>query len=176
MARIAPAAPVKLFVATLHAPGAPLGEALAEMTAAWGSTDYTSEDFPFEATDYYNAEMGAGLSRRFYSFTDLILPDRIVEAKLFTNSVEERFARDSRRTINLDPGYLDFYKLVLASTKFGGQKVYLRDGIYADMTLVMFKGKWTSFNWGFPDFKSGAYDTVLSQIRDLYKAQSRPRA
>lgn len=173
MAQTAPVTPVKLFVATLHAPDAPLNEVAGEMAARWGATDFVSGDFPFEATGYYASEMGADLCRRFYSFKDLIPPDRLVEAKLFTNSVEESFARDGRRTVNLDPGYLDFYKLVLASAKFGGQKVYLRDGIYADMTLVMFKGKWTSFHWGFPDFKSGAYDAVLSQIRDLYKAQVR---
>lgn len=173
MARTSPVTPVKLFVATLHSPDAPLEQAVAQLVREWGETDLVSADFPFEFTDYYSAEMGPGLRRRFYSFANLITPDRLVEAKLFTNTLEDSLTRDGRRTINMDPGYVDFYKLVLASAKFGGQKVYLREGIYADMTLVMFKGKWTSFHWGFPDFKSGAYDAVLSQIRDLYKAQAR---
>jgi len=60
---------------------------------------------------------------------------------------------------------------VLASVKFGGQKVYLHNGIYADMTLVVYRGKWEAFQWGFPDFKSGLYDQTLFEIRDLYKSQ-----
>jgi hypothetical protein len=173
MARISTVTPVKLFIATLHAPDAPVDETASELKKNWGEFDYSSGDFPFEATGYYREEMGASLLRRFFSFSNLIGPGQIVEAKLFTNRLEDRFRRDGRRIINLDPGYLDFYKVVLASTKFGGQKVYMREGIYADMTLVHFKGKWESFAWGFPDFKSGAYDQVLFKIRDLYKAQLR---
>lgn len=173
MASTGPATPVKLFVATLHAPDAPLHQAIGSLTERWGEIDFMSEDFPFQATNYYEAEMGNTLLRRFYSFAKLIGPEEIVAAKLFTNSVEDRFRKNDGRTINLDPGYLDFYKVVLASVKFGGQKIYLQNGIYADMTLVMFKGKLESFAWGFPDFKSGAYDAVLFAIRDLYKAQVR---
>ena len=173
MAYTASVTPVKLFVVTLHAPEASLEDAAMEMTKHWGPTDLVSNDFSFHATDYYNQEMGTGLKRRFYSFEKLIPPEVIAEAKIFTNELENRFRKNDHRAINLDPGYLDFYKVVLASAKFGGQKIHLRDGIYADMTLVMFKGKWESFAWGFPDFKSGAYDSVLSAIRDLYKAQAR---
>lgn len=173
MALTGPVTPVKLFVATLHAPEADPDQAINALIEHQGAIDFKSEDFPFHATDYYEPEMGSGLRRRFYSFKNLIAPEEIVEAKLLTNSIEERFRKDHGRSINLDPGYLDFYKVVLASAKFGGQKVYMRNGIYADMTLIMFKGKWESFAWGFPDFKSGAYDNVLFTIRDLYKAQLR---
>jgi len=37
----------------------------------------------------------------------------------------------------------------------------------------MHKGKWQSFEWSFPDFKSGLYDAALSTMRELYKAQVR---
>jgi hypothetical protein len=94
---------------------------------------------------------------------------------LVANGIEQEFASRGNRTVNLDPGYLDYYKVVLASAKFGGQKIYMRDGIYADMTLIHFKGKWESFAWGFPDFKSGIYDEVLSTIRNLYKAQAKDK-
>jgi hypothetical protein len=177
MADIAAVAPVKLFVVTLHRDLSVLEEGMRLLREAWGETDFESPDFPFEETTYYETEMGPGLARRFFSFARLIPPDRIVEAKLFTNSVEDRLkGAMPGRTLNLDPGYLDAYKLVLASAKFGGQKIYLRDGIYADMTLVRYKKKWESFDWGFPDFKSRKYDVVLSAIRDLYKKQYSPQS
>ena len=173
MAHTSEVPPVKLFVVTLHSPSAPLKNAISEMKDKWGDTDFESEDFPFEVTDYYKVEMGEGLQRRFYSFRNLIAPEQIVDAKLFTNALEEKYRSPAGRTLNLDPGCLDFYKVMLASAKFGGQKIHIRSGIYADMTLVMYKGKWESFAWGFPDFKSGTYDSVLSRIRELYKVQVR---
>jgi hypothetical protein len=166
-------APVKLFVVTLHRDASLLGEAIESLSETWGKADFESEDFPFEETDYYEKEMGSSLNRRFYSFENLILPDQIVEAKLHSNRIEERLAKNGLRQVNLDPGYVDTYKVVLASAKFGGQKIYMRDGIYADMTLTMYKGKWEAFLWGFPDFKSRKYDDVLNRIRDIYKLQMR---
>ncbi len=175
MAQPASVPPVKLFLATLHRDVAVLEDAFRMLTDRWGATDFVSPDFPFDVTDYYEKEMGKVLLRRFYSFENLISPEEIVDCKVFCNLVEQRLASEGNRTVNLDPGYLDYYKVVLASTKYGGQKIYLRDGIYADMTLVMFKGKWESFAWGFPDFKSGNYDSVLSAIRNLYKIQAKGR-
>jgi hypothetical protein len=162
---------VKLFVITIHSDVNILQRAAADLESSFGPIDWMSEDFPFDITDYYQSEMGTGLNRRFYSFAQLIHPDEIAAIKLFTNSVEDKYRRVSGRSINLDPGYMDTYKVVLASAKFGGQKIYLRDGIYADMTLLMNKGKWESFIWGFPDFKSGRYDAALSTIRNIFKKQ-----
>jgi hypothetical protein len=176
MGRPTSPSPVKLFVVSLHREASILEGAIHQFKAEWGETDFESEDFVFDETDYYEPEMGSGLHRRFYSFAQLISPDRIVEAKLHCNRIEDQSLRGGHRQVNLDAGYLDTYKLILASAKFGGQKIYLREGIYADMTLTMYKGKWESFVWGFPDFKSGKYDKVLKTIRDLYKTQSRKDA
>jgi hypothetical protein len=176
MGRPTSPSPVKLFVVSLHRDVSVLEGAFDQFKTTWGETDFVSEDFIFDETDYYEPEMGSGLLRRFYSFAQLISPDRIVEAKLDCNSIEDQWLREGRRQVNLDAGYLDTYKVILASAKFGGQKIYLRDGIYADMTLTMHKGKWESFLWGFPDFKSRKYDKVLNTIRDLYKTQSRKDA
>src|SRR5262245_19802127 len=132
MAGIAAPAPVKLFLVTLHKDEGLLNEAIAAFGKSWGESDFQSEDFPFEETDYYQKEMGENLQRRFYSFSTLISPDQIVDAKLHSNRIEEELAKDGSRLVNLDPGYLDTYKVVLASAKFGGQKIYMREGIYAD--------------------------------------------
>jgi hypothetical protein len=166
-------APVKLFVVTLHRDLAILENVTSELIKLFGPIDWQSEDFPFDVTDYYEKEMGPGLLRRFLSFENLIMPDAIAEIKILTNEMENKYRDQNRRKINLDPGYLDTYKVVLASTKFGGQKIYIGKGIYADMTLVMYKGQWEGFAWGFPDFKSRRYDAVLSKIRDLYKSRER---
>lgn len=73
--------------------------------------------------------------------------------------------------VNLDVGYLDFHKLVLASAKYNGQKIYLDQGIYADPTLYFEGGQFHAFENTFPDFKSNTYHEVFLKIRNTYKAQ-----
>jgi hypothetical protein len=36
--------------------------------------------------------------------------------------------------VNLDPGYLDLLKVILASTENANQRIYLKSGIYAEAT------------------------------------------
>jgi hypothetical protein len=130
--------------------------------------DLVSELFEFDVTDYYEPEMGKDLKRAFFSFADLIMPERIAEIKMATNKMENHFLNDGKRMVNLDPGYMDYYKIVLASGKFQGQKIHVSGGVYADLTLYYDK-TWKPYPWGFPDFRSGRYNSVLTKIRELYR-------
>ena len=163
--------PVKLIVATLDADAALAAQARAGLTAAFGEIDYASLRYPFEATAYYAREMGAPLERQFFAFADLISPETLPAIKLRTNALEAALAVHGQRRVNLDPGYLDTDKFVLASAKYHGYKVYLSHGIWADMTLHYEKGKFTALPWSFPDFRSGAYEKTFVQIREIYKSQ-----
>ena len=81
--------------------------------------------------------------------------------------------RPDARTVNCDAGYLDHNKVVLASAKEAGQKVYLDKGIYADLAGRYKNGAYRPFEWSFPDFKDGRYDKELLAIRALYLKQLR---
>jgi hypothetical protein len=164
-----PPKPVKLFIGVLFSDEAKLEQARKLCEQEFGPLDWTSPDFPFDVTDYYCAEMGTGIVRRFWSFATLIQPDELPAVKLTTNRIEDELAVDGRRKVNLDPGYLDYDKVVLASAKYCGQKIYLRDGIYADLTLHYEKGHYYPYPWSFPDFKSGRYERAFLRIRELYK-------
>lgn len=162
--------PVKLFVGVLYAEDEPLHLAIEALSAAFGEPDYRSAPFAFDGTDYYEPEMGADLRRAFWSFKPLIPPDALAAAKIRTNSIEDQLSVAARRTVNLDIGYLDYHKVVLASTKVAGPKIYLADGIYADMTLRYEKGRFFPYDWAFLDFRSGRYDDCFLRIRERYKA------
>jgi hypothetical protein len=163
--------PVKLILATLDGDEAVAAQARTLLCTAFGEIDFASARFPFVVTDYYTREMGEPLYRRFYAFTELIAPETLPAIKLRTHALENEMAVAEKRLVNLDPGYLDTDKFVLASAKYHGNKIYLGQGIWADMTLHYEKGKFTALPWSFPDFRSGLYEQTFLRMREIYKKQ-----
>jgi hypothetical protein len=113
--------------------------------------------------------MGVDLKRRIISFGRIIAPDDIAAIKHEAGAIERDLAAGATRRVNLDAGYLDVNKLVLASLKYGAMKVYLRNGVWADIVCLYRKGRFLSFDWSFPDFKDGRYEKELLAIRERYK-------
>ena len=163
--------PVKLFMGILYSSVDQLHRAKEALSARYGRIDFESEAFLFSVTDYYAAEMGSPINRVFICHEPLIGPEEIVRIKLETNRMEDQLVVDGKRKVNLDPGYMDTCKVILASAKYNGQKIYMARGIYADLTLYYEKGSFHPYPWSFPDFKSGLYNRPFLRIRELYKAQ-----
>ncbi len=150
--------------------------AVRMLTEHAGPTDDVSETWPFDWTDYYAAEMGEGLQRRFASFDRLIRPEEIVHLKVLTNDLERRISYEcglpeDRRLVNLDPGYVALSKLVLATTKDGSHRVYLRDGIYAESTLYYRHGRWEPWPWTYRDYADPRYHAFFERVRERYRAR-----
>jgi hypothetical protein len=173
LAKPIPVEPVKLFVAILWSDEKFLQKALNQICKKWGEIDFSGPDHLFDITDYYEPEMGKGLKRRLISFSELVSPESIREAKLICNEIEEALKHDRGRRVNLDIGYLDHNKVVLASVKAAGQKIYLGDGIYADLVARYARGRYQPFEWTFLDFEDGRYDKELGEIRMKYLNQLR---
>lgn len=164
--------PVQLVMGVIYRDEADLERAASGLTDELGEIDLRSAAFDFDVTDYYEEEMGTGLKRVFLSFKNLIDPGEIVDIKLMAARLEGEASRGERRTVNLDPGYMDFNKLVLVSAKFLAQKIYLAKGVYADPTIYYDKG-WKDYEWAFPDFRSGRYNGFFSEVRNLYRIKVR---
>lgn len=163
--------PVKYFVAVLFSSPDLFAIAREVLQENWGKVDLEGEPRLFEVTDYYQAEMGSTLYRSIISFKDLMNPAEIVDRKLRCNELEDNLALDKKRRVNFDAGYLDHNKVVLASAKAAGQKIYLGRGIYADLAGRYRSGRYQPFEWSFPDFKDGRYDRELLSIREKYLSQ-----
>lgn len=162
---------VKLFVGILYSNDTLLRRALETLEEHYGKIDFQSQTFEFKITDYYVSEMGSPISRFFVSFERLVSPKEIARIKVETNKIEEFLSMEGNRKVNLDPGYMDYDKVVLASAKYNGQKIYLDHGVWADLTLHYEKGKFEPYPWSFPDFKQGMYDDVFLEIRQRFKSQ-----
>ena len=142
-----------------------------ELVARFGPLDYESALMPWGFTDYYSKELGENLLRKFLAFERLIEPERLAVIKLFTNQLECRFSEGGKRRINLDPGYLDSAKLVLATTKNCDHRIYIGHGIFAEVTLH-FRGKsFRAWEWTYPDYATPEYIAIFNQIRTLYRQQ-----
>src|SRR3974377_657128 len=110
MAEPQPVEPVKLIVALLWSEAAARERSLKRLGQEWGEADFIGEDHPFDATHYYEAEMGFGLRRRLLSFARLVQPESVRAAKLICNRIEDELASDRRRRGHLDEGYLGDHK------------------------------------------------------------------
>ena len=168
-----PVTPVKFLIAVLWNDRSSLATALTLLPKSWGDVDFSGPDHLFNLTDYYQAEMGGGLLRRLVSWSVLLPPESLVEAKLKCIEIERQLACDQQRTINLDVGYLDHNKVVLGSVKYAGQKIHLGSGIYADMVARYRHGSYEPLEWSFPDFRDGRYAEELGTIRRIYLDQLR---
>lgn len=142
--------------------------AQAQMTKLFGKIDFESEILPFTHTNYYEKEFGKDLLRKFVSFENLILPDELSKRKIATNKIEDELSENNKRKINLDPGYVSFSKLVLASTKDYFHRIYLGDGIYAEVTLFYKDKTFNPFLWTYPDYKTPEYINIFNHIREIY--------
>ncbi len=168
---------MKYFAALLLAGGVEVREALeGGLAGLLGEADFIGPPRPFDLTGYYGDEMGPGLSRVIVSFSRLGEAPALVDVKLATARIEKELTGSAGRRVNIDPGYIDYFKAVLASFKEGPQKIYLGRGVYADPVLNFESGEWRVFPWSFPDFREGFYMEEFGVIRRLYREQRRGRS
>jgi hypothetical protein len=166
--------PVKLFVGMLS-PDPGLFDACADfLRSEYGPIDYRRGPEAWNFTDYYHEEMGADLFRTFIFFERLMDPGKLPGIKHLTNRLEERFAirqgDASRRRINLDPGYVTEAKVVLATTKDYAHRVYIGQGIYAEVTLRYQGERYTPLDTTYPDYQTNESIDMFSRARELLRA------
>ncbi len=160
---------VKLLMSFLYGDESAFASAAAAVDVKYGPMDFLSEPLLFDYTQYYEREMGKDLRRRLAGFRRLIPPDDLPEIKLWTNDLEGKYLnRDRGRAVNIDPGYLHPAKFVLATGKDYSHRIYLRDGIYGDLTLMVQKGEFIRLPWTYPDYASSPLIDLLALLRKRY--------
>ncbi len=162
---------VKLIVSLFSGERRLLDEALEALAEQYGRADFISAPMSFPYTDYYEKEFGASLMRRFVAFERLIRPETLPEVKIWTNALEKRLAAEEIRRVNIDPGYLAGAHLILATGKGYAHRPCLRDGIYADLTLVYRERSFRPLPWTYPDYAGEEAIGMLTRIRDKYLLQ-----
>ena len=175
MGAIQPFGQVKLFVGLLVADPGILNEVERQLIAEFGPIDHRSDILPFEFTDYYAVEMGDIIDRLFLSFERLIKADDLSALKLATNSLEEDACgatSEIARPINIDPGYIELSKVVLASTKNSYHRICIGNGIFAGVTMQFKNNNYHFFPWTYPDYKSTECQRFFLRVRQIYRSQT----
>ncbi len=151
--------------------------ARSQMIGRWGSLLFESPLFDFTETSFYTKSMGTELKKKLFAFEELIDPAEIAAAKITSNQLELDYLastqHEEQRPINIDPGYISEAKLVLATTKDRDHRIYLQQGIYAEVTLHLHQGSWRKERWTYPDYQREDFQMFFSQcrakLREIYR-------
>jgi hypothetical protein len=173
MAALHPPGPALLLVAAFSRHDAGLDWARQRLEAVHGPVALAGEPFSFTHTTYYQDTMGPDLRKQLLAFRDLVDEDCLAAVKRQTNALEEDLAGERRfpevRPLNLDPGVLTLGKFVLATTKDQAHRIYLGQGIYAEVTLRFQAGAFEPWPWTYADYREPAVRSFLGEARNVYK-------
>ena len=163
----------KLIVGVIYHDEEVFRQATEILVREFGEIEDVSEEFSFskEFSSYYDDELGGEGKRLIYSFKNTVDPSRQAEIKEFTNNVESKFSVEGKRLINLDPGFINHGRLMLATTKNTGFRIALKNGIYTELTLFYARGKWNKFPWTYRDYQSERVQRFLIGVRKKYLKQ-----
>jgi len=167
--RPSPPDPALLFIGTLYHNEGYFSEARERLKSSLGEIAFESPALPWDYSEYYKEELGSPLTRTFIFFGDMINPEALANVKLFTNDLELRLSAEGKRNINLDPGYLTPYHIVLASTKNYAHRIYLGKGIYAEVTLIHRDGRYCPHLFTYRDYASDEYIQLFERARIFLK-------
>jgi hypothetical protein len=169
--------PVQFFCALLLSPTITLDEVEETLVQRYGPIILRSSPISFTQTVYYDREMGPELTRVYIAFQFLMDLGEFAAVKHATNRLEALWTTPvGARRVNLDPGYLDLAKVVLASTKDHAHRVYIGAGIFAEVTLRYRHKSFQPWAWTYPDYRLPVTLAFFHQLRLLYTTSLRHAA
>ncbi len=175
MSRRSAPSPARLLFSVIYREEGEFEKALRRIAERMGEVACISGPFLFDRTEYYRREMGTPLVRRFVVTNDPVSRDALVPVKLLAETIEKELSVGGKRTVNIDPGLLADENVVLATGKNYSHRIYLRDGVFADLTLVFEKGEYRPLPWTYPDYASPAIRAFLGEVRrENREAKNRP--
>jgi hypothetical protein len=145
---------VKLFCGIIFSNEEIKQKLFEKLEEKFGKIDLISDMISFDFSKYYNLEMGDNLKRFWISFEKLVSAADLAEIKVFTNFIENSFVIDNKRKINIDPGYITPANIILATTKDYSHRIYLKKGIYGEVTTIYQKNSYIKLPWSYPDYLS----------------------
>ena len=152
MATIREISKARLVIALMYSDKSIFEEVKEILIDNFGEIEFTSEEYDFNFTGYYENEFGKSLKKIFIIFKKPINREELVGIRLYTQELEDKFTDDNKRKVNIDPGYITRDNLIMASLKEQPYKIYLGKGVFAHMIFMFKRNGIISFKHSFPDY------------------------
>jgi len=170
-----PSRPVKYFLGLIYSPMVSLWDLERDVLKEFDFIDQRCPALDFTAfTDYYVDEMGPLLFRTWWTLHRLMPPEDLAGLKLAANKLEDRYREmsgNAGRVVNIDPGYLNESRLVLASCKDFAHRICLGRGVYAEVTMLYRDDAFRPLEWTYRDYQSPEALRFFGQARQDYQQQ-----
>lgn len=126
-----------------------------------------SDPFEPKFSRYYHKEMGSPLYKKFVITGRVIDKSFIKDIKIDALSIENKFRINGKRTVNIDPFYMDKDQVVVSTSKYRGNRIYLGDGVFVELELFYHHGSFRPFVWTYTDYKDHIpfFNRIRKKIR-----------
>ena len=124
---------------------------------------------------YYSKEMGEELQRLILFCHTPQDRDLITQAKIATTNFENQNLKNGARTINIDPGVLTLENMFLTTGKPFAHRIYLGQGVYADLNYIYKQGGYQVLPWTYPDYGHPEKLAKFEEIRSKFLLGSASR-
>jgi len=146
----------KLIISIVYSSMDALADSLQALERKFGRVFMETIEIETAEAEFYREEMGERLERRFFSFLKGVNRDSLADIKTTCARIEPLFADHVGdhlfRTANIDPGILSPENLVMASHRNMNHRVYLRDGVFSEVSLIYSRDQYMRLPWTSPDF------------------------
>ncbi len=165
--------PANLTISVMFQDEALLNEVKALFEEKYGAIDMVSPYYNFsDISEYYDPEMGRDIRKVVFSFKNLLPRDEIRFVKIFADEIEHRYLKeDGSRLINIDPGLVSLENFILTTGKNFTHRIYLGDGVFAEVTLQFSKTDIKELPWSYKDYLFEPAKSFLLKIRENYRGK-----
>jgi hypothetical protein len=123
----------------------------------------------FPMKDFYSKEMGDVdcLKRLILVSKNMFDRKILTDEKVWTKKIENQFSHLKMRRINLDVGIITLENVILATGKNFVHRIYLRDGVFADLNLIFESNSYKALPWTYPDYSHPDFILFFNWVRSL---------
>ena len=165
----------RFFFAITHSGQGIHEPAHERLSEEFGPLGIPSPVFRFsDVSHYYDRELGGSTWKYFVTAAGFPAADELVRIKHVTERIQLELAVERNgervRTVNIDPGYVNGWQVVLATVKNHSHRIYLRDGVFCEVTLRYTGGRWEPLPWTYPDYTSDLAIQFFEGARQEFNA------